>query len=202
MKTLQAVLLGLALTCPLGAQESKPPVGFTSLFDGKSLARWEVMNKAKFVAEDGVIKLHGGSGWLRSEQEYGDFVLKLEVRWMKPKQDSGIFLRASKEGKNWPDRRYEVQCENSERVAHIFGAKSVRDPKKAAGLLKPPGEWNTFEIHCAGARCEVRLNGESVSSADDLKTSRGYLGLQGEGGELEFRNLRVKSLPAPGGNKP
>src|SRR5437868_2708369 len=107
----------MKVTLPLLLAALLPTAGrgeeFTSLFDGKSLAGWHVMNGAKFVAEDGVIKLHGGSGWLRSDREYADFVLKLEVRWMKPRQDSGIFLRASKEGKNWPDRRYEVQCENS-----------------------------------------------------------------------------------------
>ena len=98
----------------------------------------------------------GGGGWLRSDREYEDFVLKLEVRWLKPRQDSGIFLRASKEGKNWPDRRYEVQCENSQRVAMIFGAKHTIDAKKAFALLKEPKEWNTFEIRCAGKRCGRR----------------------------------------------
>jgi hypothetical protein len=196
-------IVGVAvLFLALGAVAQEPPAkleeGFTSLFDGKSLAGWEIMNKAKFVAEDGVIKLHGGSGWLRSNDEYSDYILKLEVRWMKPKQDSGIFLRASKEGKNWPDRRYEVQCENSGRVAMIFGAKHVRDAKKAEGLLKGPKEWNTFEIRCAGKRCEVKLNGEEVCTSDELKNLTGYIGLQGEGGELEFRNIRIKKIePKP-----
>lgn len=174
--------------------QPKAEEGFNPLFDGKTLNGWEVMNKGKFVAEDGVIKLHGGSGWLRTEEEFGDFVLRLEVRWMKPKQDSGIFLRASKEGKNWPDRRYEVQCENSARVAHLFGAKCTRDPKKAEALLKAPMEWNSFEVTCVGSHCEVKLNGEVVCTSDDLKTKPGYIGLQGEGGELEFRNLRIKKI--------
>src|SRR6476660_6509995 len=134
------VLLGmLVLGSAALAQEATKPndakEGFTDLFDGKSLSGWEVMNGGKFKAEDGVIKLNGGSGWLRSADEYENFILRLEVRWLKPKQDSGIFLRASKEGKNWPDRRYEVQCENSPRVAHIFGAKCVRDAQKAEKQL-------------------------------------------------------------------
>jgi hypothetical protein len=172
----------------------KPPEGFAALFNGKDLAGWEIMNGGKFVAEGGVIKLPRGGGWLRSEQEYDDFILRLEVRWLKDKQDSGIFLRAGKEGKNWPDRKYEVQCENSERVVHIFGAKCIRDSKKAVGLLKPTGEWNSIEVHCAGTLCKVKLNVEPISSADDLKNPKGYLGLQGEEGELEFRNLFLKRL--------
>jgi hypothetical protein len=189
------VLLAAAL--PAQGQDVKPPEGFVSLFNGKTLAGWEVMNKAKFTADEGVIKLNGGSGWLRSEKEYGDFVLRLDVRWMKRRQDSGIFLRASKEGRNWPDRRYEVQCENSNRVAMIFGARHMRDAKMAEKLLKAPKEWNTFEITCKGKRCEVKLNGEEVCTSDDFKHARGYIGLQGEGGQLEFRNLFIKLLDLP-----
>jgi hypothetical protein len=173
-----------------------PEEGFVQLFDGKTLKGWEIMNGAKFTAEDGVIKLRGGSGWLRSEQEYDNFVLKLEVRWLKPRQDSGIFLRASKEGKNWPNRRYEVQCENSERVAMIFGAKHKLDRAKAAKALKPTPQWNTFEVRCVGARCEVKLNGELVCTSDAFKHAKGYIGLQGEGGHLDFRNIRIKKLAA------
>src|SRR5262245_8078565 len=172
-----AVLASCSLAlCVIAEEPVKVEEGFVSLFDGKALAGWEVMNGAKFVAEDGVIKLHGGSGWLRSHDEYSDYILKLEVRWMKPRQDSGIFLRASKEGKNWPDRRYEVQCENSQRVAMIFGAKHMRDAKMAEKLLKAPREWNSFEITCKGKRCEVKLNGESVCTSDDFKAARGYIG--------------------------
>src|SRR6516162_7912266 len=139
--------------------------GFRPLFDGKSLAGWHVMNGGKFTAADGVIQLRGGSGWLRSDREYQDFVLKLEVRWLKPRQDSGIFLRASKEGKNWPDRKVEVQCENSARVAMLFGAKYKLDREKAARALKGVNQWNTFEIRCQGTRCEVKLNGELVCTS-------------------------------------
>ncbi len=196
--TFRMILFVIAFCNLPGAErvcaQAKNEEGFVPLFDGKTLAGWEVMNKSKFVAEDGVIKLHGGSGWLRSENEYDDFVLRLEVRWMKPKQDSGIFIRASKEGKNWPDRRYEVQCENSARVAHLFGAKCTRDPKKAEQLLKAPMEWNTFEVTCDKSRCEVKLNGEIVCTSDELKIAKGYIGLQGEGGELEFRNIRIRKI--------
>lgn len=190
--TLIALLFAGSLSL---ADDAKPPEGFTSLFDGKSLAGWEVMNKAKFIAEDGVIKLHGGGGWLRSEKEYGDFELRLEVRWMKPKQDSGIFLRASKEGKNWPDKKYEIQCENSQRVAMIFGAKHTRDQTKAAALVKEPKEWQTYEIVCKGAHCEVKFNGVLVTTTDDFKIPKGFIGFQGENGELEFRNIYIKELP-------
>lgn len=174
--------------------DSKKDDGYSSLFDGKTLKGWHIMNGAKFSVSGGVIKLAGGRGWLRSDKEYDDFILRLEVRWLKPRQDSGVFLRASKEGKNWPNRRYEVQCENSPRVARLFGAKHMRDQKLAVKSLKPTGEWNSYEIKCVGPRAEVKLNGQLVTTSDDFKILKGYLGIQGEGGLLEFRNLRIKTL--------
>lgn len=163
-----------------------------SLFDGKSLAGWHVMNKGKFEAKDGLLQLRGGGGWLRSDKEYDDFILTLDVRWLKEKQDSGIFLRASKEGKNWPDRKIEVQCENTARVAMIFGTTFKLDKEKAAKALKGVNEWNTFRIRCVGKDCEVTLNGEVVSTAADAKPGKGYLGIQGESGDLDFRNIRIQ----------
>jgi len=171
---------------------------FVSLFNGKTLDGWHLMNGAKFVAEDGVIKLNGGRGWLRSDKEYSDFILKLELRFMKPKQDGGVFLRASKEGKGWPSRRYEVQSENSPRMAKIFGAKHKLSVERTQKALRPVGEWNEYEIKLVGPNIEVRLNGELVNTSNDLsKLTRGYIGLQGESGFHEYRNLRVKDL---GGN--
>jgi hypothetical protein len=184
----------MLLASAMWAEGDAPPKGFTSLFNGKDLAGWTIENSGQFSAEDGVLKLNRGGGWLRSDREYDDFILRLEVRWLEDRQDSGIFLRAGKEGQNWPDRKYEVQCENSERIVHIFGAKCDRDPQEALDLLKPTGHWNSLEIRCEGTRCEVLLNGKPASSATELSVDKGYLGIQGESGVLEFRNLFIKPL--------
>ena len=169
--------------------------GFTDLFNGENLDGWHIMNDGKFSAVGGAIILDGGRGWLRSDQQYANFILKLEVRWMKDKQDSGVFLRASEEGNNWPKSRYEVQAENSPRVAKIFGAAHQRDEEKALKLLKPNEEWNNYEIKCDGTACEVKFNDEVVATSDAFKIPKGYIGLQGEGGQMQWRNIRIKELP-------
>ena len=194
------IIIAIAASCLLNAPNvslaaDKAEEGFASLFDGKTLDGWHLMNDAKFVAEDGVIKLNGGRGWLRSDKEYSDFILRLELRFMKPKQDGGVFLRSSKEGKNWPDRKYEVQCENSPRMAKIFGATHDLNVELAQKALKPVGEWNTYEIKLVGSSIEVRLNGELVTTSESMdQLTRGYLGLQGESGFHEYRNFRIKDL--------
>ncbi len=173
----------------------RPEEGFVSLFDGKTLNGWHLMNGAAFVVEGGVLKHGTGHGWLRSDKEYADFILRLEFRFLKPAQDGGVFLRAGNEGKDWPDRKYEVQVENTRRMAMIFGTSHELNAELVQKVLKPDGEWNEYDIKVVGSTIEVRLNGELVSStksADALK--RGYIGLQGENGLHEYRHIRIKDL--------
>lgn len=177
----------------LGADKDEE--GFISLFDGKSLDGWHLMNGAKFEVEDGVIKHNTGNGWLRSDKEYADYILRLEFRFLKAKQDGGVFLRAGKEGKDWPDRKYEVQVENTRRMATIFNAKNDLNVELTQKALKPTGEWNAYDIKVVGPRIEVRLNGELVSTTNSATAlKRGYVGLQGESGAHEYRNFRIKDL--------
>lgn len=197
MIAIAASCLFLAPSVSLAADKAadKAEEGFVSLFDGKALDGWHLMNGAKFVVEDGVIKHNEGHGWLRSDKEYSDFIVRLEFRFMKPDQDGGVFLRAVKEGKDWPDRKYEIQVQNTARMATIFGAPHDLDVELVKKVLKPDGQWNEYDIKIVGSDIEVRLNGKLVAvshSADALK--RGYLGLQGENGAHEYRNFRIKDL--------
>ena len=193
-------MIAIAASCLLSASQAsfaanKAEEGFVSLFDGKTLDGWHLMNGAKFVVEDGVLKHNEGLGWLRSDKEYADFILRLEFRFLRPKQDGGVFLRSVKEGENWPNQKYEVQIENTARMAMIFGAQHDLNVELVQKVLKPDGEWNAYDIKIVGSRIEVRLNGEMVTtsdSADQLK--RGYLGLQAENGAHEYRNFRIKDL--------
>ncbi len=193
-------ILAVVTSCLLGGPSmslaaGKAEEGFVSLFDGKTLSGWHLMNGAKFVVEDGVIKHNEGRGWLRSDQEYADFIVHVEFRFMKPKQDGGVFLRSVTEGKNWPNQKYEVQVENTRRMAMIFGAKHDLNVELVQKVLKPVGEWNEYDIKIVGSRIEVRLNDELVTTSDSATTlKRGYLGLQGEDGAHEYRNIRIKDL--------
>jgi hypothetical protein len=56
-------------------------------------------------------------------------------------------------------------------------------------------EWNEYVIKLDGVNIEVHLNGELVSTSDDMsKLTRGYIGFQAEDGFHEYRNLRIKDL--------
>ena len=199
-RSIASIVVALAASCLWNAPQlslaaDKTEEGFVSLFDGKTLDGWHLMNGAKFVVEDGVMKHNEGHGWLRSDKQYSDFILRLEFRFLKPRQDGGVFLRAGIEGKDWPDRKYEVQVENTARMAKIFTAQNDLNVELARKVLKPDGDWNEYCIKIVGPRIEVRLNGELVSTSDSAdQLERGYLGLQAEDGAHEYRNFRLKDL--------
>jgi hypothetical protein len=205
LSTVAVVLLALGLAVRADDKKDgfKLEDGFTLLFNGKDLDGWEIMNKGKFEAKDGVIFLNKGGGWLRSAKEYKDFELRMDFRFMNKGADSGIFLRASKEGKNWPDKNYQVQTMDDPSICSIFPAGlPKKTEKKDKDLLKkvykPLMEWQSYVITALGPKLEVKLNGELITVADGLADQAGFIGLQGEGGLLEFKNIRIKELKADG----
>ena len=77
------------------------------------------------------------------------------------------------------------------------------------GYRKPVGEWNEEEITANGRRIKVTLNGVVILDADldmvkepsvlahhpGLARTSGHIGFLGHGSLVEFRNIRVKTLP-------
>ncbi|MCI0463258.1 MAG: DUF1080 domain-containing protein [Gemmataceae bacterium] len=192
-----AAVAALVLTYAGQAQDGKTEEGFTSLFNGKDLTGWHIENKGKFSVKGGMIFLDKGRGWLRSDKEYQDFELRLDFRCLNEKADSGIFIRASKEGKDWPAKNYQVQTIDADSMGNIFTAglskaKVKRDTTKTKRVRKKLGEWQSLAITAQGDRFEVKLNGETITTGTGLAVQPGYIGLQGEGGQLEFKNLRIK----------
>ncbi len=181
------------------AGAAKVEAGFTSMFNGKDLSGWTIENKGKFSVKSGVIFLDRGAGWLRSNQEYQDFELRLDFRFVSKGADSGIFVRAVKEGSNWPAKNYQVQTMDNESIAAVFATglnkvKMKRDADLMRKVRKTAGEWQSYAITLQGVHAEIKLNDALITVADSLTVQPGHIGLQGEGGQLEFKNLRVKEL--------
>jgi hypothetical protein len=173
--------------------------GFVALFNGKDLTGWVRENKGKFSVKEGVIVLDRGSGWLRSEKEYQDFELRLEFRFISKGADSGIFLRASKDGSNWPAQNYQVQTMDNESIAGLFAMthdrpKVKRDAARMRQARKPVGQWQEYVITLQGDHAEIKLNGEVITVGTGLTVQPGYIGLQGEDGQLEFKNIRIRAM--------
>ncbi len=70
----------------------------------------------------------------------------------------------------------------------IAGVKKLQDQEKA------PGEWNRVELLAQDDRYTVWLNGEEVNDISGVEIGHGPIGLQSEGGGIQFRRVTVTPL--------
>jgi hypothetical protein len=105
------------------AQEKKEEEGFVPLFNGKDLTGFIPFlpggDPAKtWQVRDGMIVCSGRpNGYLRTEREFGNFILRFEYRMMEP-GNSGVFLMVLPD-QIWP-KGIEFQLLFTE-VGRIFG---------------------------------------------------------------------------------
>lgn len=202
------LVLPLLLLALAGCTTPRPgPGSFRPLFNGRNLDGWVVMHGGEWTVTNGEIVARNGvewstnpeksGSWLRTEREYGDFILELEYA-VNAKGNSGVFLRSALE-KNPAFTGHEMQ---------ILDDRDLAEPKKwSTGALydvvaanrvmsKPAGEWNSVRIEARGLRVKIWLNGAEIINHDGVRSARGYLGLQNHDDKAvtRFRNLRIREL--------
>jgi hypothetical protein len=174
-----------------------------TLFNGKDLSGWRLIDpKADngWSVADGVLlnrvvkgKHHGN---LRTDAEFEDFNLKLEVR-TQAGSNSGIYLRGI----------YEVQ------IAESFG--KPLDPHNMGALYsritpavaaeKPIGEWQTLDITLVDRHLTVILNGKTLIDNQPVlgctggaltsdESKPGPLYLQGDHTNIDYRNIVLRPV--------
>jgi hypothetical protein len=169
--------------------------GWILLFDGKSLGGWE-SHGADWRAENGVLVADSGKpGWLGTTATYGDFILKAEFR-TGAKTNSGIYIRAARQGGAPRQTGYEVQIrdfpEPNENPVYLTGSLVRHAQAKGAAIV--PDQWNTFEITAQGDHFVVLYNGAKVLDARDSKSASGVIGIEFNNARIEFRNLKLRPL--------
>jgi len=195
----------LAVLC--GGLRAQAPDGFVSLFDG-TLNGWviERTEAGNFRVADGVLRVEGPGGWLRSERRYQDFRLRIEFRFVTPDADSGIFVRVAGNSefiRGWPNNSYQVQVRNpltASRFPPVGGlfrhgmpsGETDFDQTAVERLSAGTGAWQTLDVEVAGERLVARLNGSEVMRAGNISRASGYIGIQGEAGAVEYRAIAVR----------
>ncbi len=188
--------------------------GWTALFNGKDFSGWTVTaaepgHDQTWQVVDGVIECgQKGGSWLRSNEEYEDFILTLEYK-ISPKGNSGIFIRSAAKGNPaYSGMELQIYDDFGEKPSpHTAGAiyGSVAAIKN---MSKPAGEWNEVTIFCIGRRVVDIMNGEKIIDAnlDDytvplenhsplsLRLTKGFIGLQNYGNPAWFRDIKIKLL--------
>jgi len=204
------VLLFMAFIVP--CTDAQDASGFTALFDGKSLQGWTPTNTTEgtFAVRDGVLRVEGNSGWLKSERQYGDVQLKVEVRFLTDNADSGVFVRAVGDSiflRGWPGNSFQVQTRDVSRnqtanpilIGNIYrhgnrGGETTFNAQSALQAAKKTGEWHTLDIEVRGDQLTVAVNGTPLTRASGIANPTGHIGLQGEAGVVEFRSIQIKEL--------
>jgi len=194
---------------------SKDNSGFTSIFNGTSLDGWQGA-VANYVVDNGAIRCKKGKGGnLFTNDEYADFVVRLEFK-LPPGGNNGLAIRYP--GKDNPAYQgmTELQILDSEHPKYAKLDPLGRQYHGSAygmipahrGYLREVGQWNFQEVTVKGSTLKVELNGSVILDGDlskvkefmansphpgkDRKT--GYFGFAGHGDPVEFRNISIKKL--------
>jgi hypothetical protein len=168
--------------------------GWILLWDGTSTFGWEPMVRSDWKAPEGELSMASGSYvWMRNRTPFADFVLKADFRIKNADADSGIFIRAAREGD--PSRTgYQVNINN---VNAEWGTGSLVFRVKAdPGIGKVSiNAWHSYEITAEGDHITAYLDGRKAIDAHDASARIGYMGLQFlKPEEVEFRNVKLRPL--------
>lgn len=173
------------------------------LLNGADLTGWRLVNPESdngWSVKDGVLmnRVEKGKhfGNLRTDAEFEDFNLTLEVRTMEG-SNSGVYLRGI----------YEVQIMESYGKpvdSHHMGALYSRITPSVAAE-RPIGEWQTLDITLVDRHLTVVLNGQTIIdnqpvlgctggalTSDEFKP--GPILLQGDHTDVDYRNMVLRPV--------
>ena len=196
----------------LNAQQSLPKA--VTIFDGKSLAGWKVLNPADkplWSVKNGMIT--GGDGrqkiksnsYLITEKEYGDFEFRCLFRLSGDAAtgmiNSGIQYRSTVNGKDIIGYQADIgngywgDIYDEHRRGKLIGG----DLSVLKKLLREDG-WNSYIVRVKGNLHELYING--VKTADYIEKdasvpAKGVIGFQvhsGGGALLEVTDVTITEL--------
>ncbi len=184
--------------------------GFVPLGSG-GVAGWKMVGSGGFMELGGnIIESVGGIGLLWfTQQQFQNFILRVDWRASALDDNSGIFIRFPDPGNDWMipvTQGYEIQIDNTGKnpdtnpptfgdPLHNTGAIYTLAGSTAAPAV---GQWHTYEIEANGSTITVRLDGQQVSQLQNANRSpKGFIGLQNHhtGSRVQFTRLRIKKLP-------
>ncbi|MCG8653045.1 MAG: DUF1080 domain-containing protein [Pirellulales bacterium] len=204
-----------------GHSDAEPPSDAVILFDGTDLSKWN--NSENWKVEDGVAIT--GRGKIVSKEKFGD--CQVHVEWSAPtpakgngqgRGNSGIFLMD----------KYEIQVLDSyDNVTYHDGQAGAiyKQTPPAVNAMRPPGQWNTYDIFWTAPRFDDQgnlkspayitavHNGVLILNHFELKGDTPYnrppsykahpptgpISIQDHGNPVRFRNIWVREFkPAQG----
>jgi len=198
----------------------------TSGWRGYKLERmppgWQVIDGALVRVSGGAGgKGAGGGDDILTVDQFDDFELLLDWKIVDRAGNSGVILRASEDAVTSWHTGPEVQILDNAAypgrdVRQLAGAcYDLYAPQR--DVSRPRGEWNTFRIVARGPHIEHWVNGVKVVEyelgSEDWKTRvaqskfknmphfqnpprKGHICLQDHTARIEYRNIKLRPLPA------
>ncbi len=140
-------------------------------FDGKAQTE-----DGRFVAQDGLLVVTVPKEGRKVQMLYsdvevkGDFVLKLEFRAAN-NADSGVFIRG-----------HQLQCRDYPNAGPYKDLKNFKSE-----------DWNELEVVVQGETAVCTCNGEVLEEKFKVP-AEGPIGVEGDRGKIEYRNIRIERV--------
>jgi len=189
--------------------------GFVPLFNGKDLTGW-IGDTKGYVPEDGKIVCRPG-GNLYTEKEYENFIFRFEFK-LTPGANNGLGIRTPPKGDAaYVGMELQILDDTADQYKSLqpyqYHGSIYGIVPSIKGHQKPVGEWNVQEVIADGPKIKITLNGTVIVDADlsqikqtdkmhdlakhpGLHNKKGHIGFLGHGSVVEFKNIRIKELPA------
>jgi len=180
---------------------------------------WQVKDGALVCADP------HNAGDIVTADSFGWFELQLDYN-ISEGGNSGIMFHVTDEGNAAWATGPEFQLEDNAKAADpqrcgwLYALyQPAVDPKtdKPLDATKPAGEWNHIRLLISPDKCIHEINGvkyfEYVLGSDDFKervakskfgrmphfakSDTGFIALQGDHGQVSFRNIKVRTISAP-----
>ena len=188
---------------------------WTNLFDGKTLNGFKQLGgKAKYEVKNGEIVgttvKDTPNSFLVTEQEYGDFILELELN-VAEGMNSGIQFRSlsKPDYQNGRVHGYQAEVDPSDRAwsGGIYD-EGRRDwlyipniNPSAKMAFKRNGQWNKYRVEAIGNVIRTWINDVPVANLVDDMTAKGFIALQvhsiqakmPEGMQIRWKNIRIQT---------
>ncbi len=210
------VFRGAVAACLMagGAWAVEPEAGFVSLFNGKDLDGWIGATNG-YSVENGILFCQPkGGGNLYTAKQYDNFILRFEFL-VYTNSNNGLGIRCPGQGDSaYAAMELQILDDSGSQYTSlkpyqyhgsIYGVVPAQ-----RGSQKKVGQWNVQEVRAIGSKITVTLNGNVIVDADlagitdtmdgkkhpGLHNPKGHIGWLGRGTRVDWRNVRIKEVPA------
>jgi hypothetical protein len=189
------------------------PYQLMTLADARArLKKWAADAQKHWTVEGDELVNDGHGAYLTTDKDYGDFELLIDYKTVA-RADSGIYLRATPQVQIWDYTKEGGKWNlGADKGSGGLWNNSAGAPGKDPLVLadRPFGEWNSLRIRMVGEYVTVHLNDKLVVDHARMENfwdrkkplpKTGPIQLQTHGGEIRWRNVFIREIPAAEANE-